>query len=241
MLRLANYLLLLITLLALLIIVIPFGISMREIQLMNGNLDFDLLNNPAAKNWNPGAMIPGPIVLMVVSCVLLPLQQMFWNRRIVKDSQFPVDIKWIEKYKHTIWLASFTIIVPFLYFIGIWLASTVSLEAGNNINNLFEAFNKKKYVYIGGIVLTCLLGISTMGYVAYVNIMISYEQQKQLIEEGIKNGTYDPVTRRPIDEVKAVDLKQEKEEKLNADKPQEIDETKPKDDNVSLGSSGLVS
>lgn len=241
MLRLINYFLLLITITALLIIVIPFGVSMREVQLLSGDTQINILN-PAAAYWNPGSMLPGPIVFMIISCALLPVQQMLWFKRVQKDNQYPIDQKWLEKYKGTLWFASFTIAVPFLFFIGVWLASTIPyVDHKLTYDEFKKAFDTKKIVYIVALVVTCLLGLATAGYASYVNIMIAYDQQKQLIEEGIKNGTYDPVTRRPIDEIKAVEKNESEIRPINDKQNHDLDRLGSNNDDVSLGTSGLVS
>ncbi len=231
MLRLLNYLLFLVTLLAFLIIIVPFGLSAREFSLLGNPVNLQHLKDLVGPYWNPAANMSSTIIFLIAACALLPVQQIFWLKRQQKDNHYPVDPKFFEKYKVTMYLTIIMIVTSFAWFMGVWLSSPSGYPT-SDVGKLTDMYMLKRNVYIGGIVVVGLLGLSIMGYASYVNLMITYEQQKQMVDEGIANGTYDPVTRRPIDEVKAVDetIKEIKEAKQD-------DEIDP---SSYSGSSGLV-
>lgn len=175
--RLLNYLLLLIVILIFAGLVIPFAIL--QVQVNTGdpviinkiiNIDFSL---PAMKN----ALIAG-ILVPVIATILLGLQQYFYIKNLKTKMEYPVSKNLIKNYQ---WVGISTgglIALSILFFV-------IAFCVGKN-------WDVKKWLYIGGMIVTSIYGILIYMWATIVNMKIVYDQAKQQAIVDAQNNDKNP-------------------------------------------------
>lgn len=235
MIRLLNYCLLLSCLCALLIIIIPLGINMYDLNIATASdLRFEEAKAIASPFYKTELTVSLPILFLIISSVILGLVWYYWiklNYTPKKVHDFPVDKKWISKFTTIPVLGIIMIVNSFIFFM---VGLGIDVGIPQDINQA-EVFAKIRWwIYIAGLVVSALLSLGIMGYNSYINLMISYAQQKQYVDQQIELGNYDPITRRPKDE--AIDVS----EQIKEDQSKPIDENSSNSTDSYYGSSGLV-
>lgn len=197
MMRLINYLLYIVTLFVFLAIVIPYGLFESEYKhiMTQANPEAGLANlaNP---NFNIVGSLISFFIFTFIAIGLVFVQQWLWITNIQKHNDYPIHEKYLKKYK---WSGLITLIgIGFLYF---WFFTTWAVNIDfnhNDLKSIQSVIKIRRALYISGIVIVALIGFGSIGFSAYVNLMIAYQQQVSFVDDMIEQGEYDPITREPI-------------------------------------------
>lgn len=207
MVRLMSYLLTIVIVLSFLIVVVPFALLAADPTvkaMLAAKEATDTITS--VTNWQnvldlqffkTGGSIASIVVFMIVGYALLFVQQYFWVVFIKKNSQYEVPKKWIVRYRYVGILAAWTILMAFVFALVAW---ALPIGSSTKMGEWISYYWVRANIYIAFIVITGVFGLVTIGLAAYINLQIAYDQQIKLVNEGIANGTYDPVTRLPIEQ-----------------------------------------
>ena len=197
--RLLKYCLILVSLLILLGMVVPLGLfAYKYSQIGNmysGNdqiVEYTKLNNVSENSLMAGS-IASIVVFNVVACVVLFLQQFFWFK-LNKKEQYPVPVKLTKKYSIVGYLYAVLIIINICW-ASVAYSTPLGIEPSKN------ACYTRIWIYGAGLIVISIFSLSIMGFAEYINLQILYNQNVQMVDEGIANGTYDPETRMPYETV----------------------------------------
>lgn len=200
MMRLINYLLYLITLFIFLAIVIPYGLFEWEYkQQLTKEVSSHIsgLTPLAIPNFNIVGSLVSFFLFTFFAIGLVFVQQWLWITNVQKYNDYKINEKYLKLYKWSGAILFFGI--AFLYF---WFFITWSVPINFNINDLQsikQAINIRRALYITCLVIIALFSFGSIGYSAYINLMISYQQQISFVDEMVEKGEYDPVTRQPYE------------------------------------------
>lgn len=193
--RLLKYCLILVFIFILLGMVVPLGLFAHKYTSI-GNLvgnhesDYAALSNPNENKLMLGSVL-SIAIFNLAACVMLFLQQFFWFK-INKKEQFPVPVKLTKKYSYVGYMAAALIVLNICWSS---IAFAIPIDNGNPKNDCYTRI----WIYGAGLIVNSIFTFSIMGYSEYINLQIIYNQNIQMVDEGVANGTYDPVTRMPYD------------------------------------------
>lgn len=230
MVRLLNYVLTLVIVFAFLSIVIPFGLlgfASKEYLSSNYTDQYVPSNISDLQNFNMAGSLASMIIFMVVGFAILYVQQHYWIIFTKKGNYYEVPNKFIFKYRYVGICAGLTLTFGFVFALIAW---AIPIGSATEINNWSKYYYIRQNIYIAFIVITGVFGLFTMGLSSFVNLQIAYDQQIKLVDEGVENGTYDPVTRLPIEQSVHNDIKIESIEMNNND--EFLSQTKEKNNDL---------
>lgn len=232
MMRLINYLLYIVTLFIFLAIVVPYGLFESEYKHIMTQADpLNNLINLASPSFNVAGSLSSFLIFTFTAIGLIFVQQWLWIKNVQKHNDYPIKPKYLKMYK---WSAVILLIgIGFLYF---WFFTTWAININFNhsdIKSVKYVITIRRALYITSLVITALIGFGSIGYAAYVNLMISYHQQIAFVDDMIEQGEYDPVTREPY-----------KNNEIKTPDTNDIVITEHKNQDISdeyVGSSGIIS
>lgn len=239
MVRLLNYVLTLVIVFAFLSIVIPFGLlgfASKEYLSSNYTDQFVPSSISDLQNFNMAGSLSSMIIFMVVGFAILYVQQHYWIIFTRKGNYYEVPNKFIFKYRYVGICAGLTLTFGFVFALIAW---AIPIGSATDINNWSKFYYIRQNIYIAFIVITGAFGLFTMGLSSFVNLQIAYDQQIKLVDEGIENGTYDPITRLPIEQTVHNDIKIENVEKNKDDEASSSDKVEKNNDLEQLSTSGF--
>lgn len=190
--RLLNYCLLFIMILIFAGLVVPFAILQVAINSVDGGVTSTLYQGIMNANVQlapvRNALISG-VIFPLLATICLGLQQYFYIKNLKTKMEYPVDKKLIRSYGAIGICGAGLIMLAIVFFV-------VAFCVGQD-------WDVKKYLYIGGMVVTGIYGAAIYIWAVVVNMRIIYDQAKQqaVIDAAQNDKTPPSVTETPAEPV----------------------------------------